>query len=122
VIKDAWAERFWTVIVFKDAAARSATEGLSFSLLFGLVYLRSKMLLTGDADARSRGFFFCRRHACHYSAAGFMHRKRLTIDAMIKRNTKSQLRRRTPRNRRQEGLLAGHAATQTIGLPLQSCG
>ena len=30
VIKDAWAERFWTVIVFKDAATRGATEGLSF--------------------------------------------------------------------------------------------
>ena len=26
VIKDAWAERFWTVIVFKDAATRGATE------------------------------------------------------------------------------------------------
>ena len=33
---------------YKDAAIRGATEGLSFSLLLGLAYLRSKMLLTGD--------------------------------------------------------------------------
>ena len=80
MIKGGWAERFWTVIVFKDAAIRGATEGLSFSLLLGLAYLRSKMLLTGDVPLAVAVFFFCRRHACHYSAAGFMHRKRLMID------------------------------------------
>ena len=58
MIKDIWAERFWTVIVFKDAATRGATEGLSFSLLLGLFYLFSKLLLTVTRRSQSRFFSF----------------------------------------------------------------
>ena len=42
VIKGGCAERFWTVIVFKDAATRGATEGLSSSLLLGLACFRQE--------------------------------------------------------------------------------
>ena len=67
-------------MVFKDAATRGATEGLSFSLLLGLVYLRSKMPLTGDAPLAAAVFSFAGGTPAHHSAAGFMHRKRLMID------------------------------------------
>ena len=76
MVKDAWADRFWTVIVFKDAATRGATEGLSFSLLLGLFYLFSKLLLT--VTRRSQALFFLLQAA--RLRLHVMHRKQLMID------------------------------------------
>jgi hypothetical protein len=82
VIKDIWAERFWTVIVVKDAATRGATEGLSF---LG-DHVGSRRLVRPPRQSLGQRSSACRRRQTAVAAetaataVKLIHRNRLMMD------------------------------------------